>query len=267
MGYEVKVIADNMAPSGVRLTTLQCTYPRIVHSEMMTHRDFSRNSASSRAIPVEKMIERVLTDPFIPIYWGKNQKGMQAIEELSEEEQKDAVALWLVARDNAVNSVCDMLEKRVHKQIVNRLLEPFLWHTVIISATRWSNFFAQRCHPDAQPEIQRAAYMMRDAMQESVPAYISSGAWHLPYIQPDDCSLTPKELRMVSVARCARVSYLSQEGVRDHIADFDLYERLESGMHFSPFEHVAQASCDPDYRSGNFHGWRQMRKGIANECR
>lgn len=275
MGYECKVITDSLAPSGVRLTTIQVTLPRIVLAELNTHRDFSRNSASSRAIPVEKMLQRVMDDPFIPIYWGKNQSGMQAQEELSEDEQGLARAIWLDARDDAVKNVRLLLSDSydgktkldVHKQIANRLLEPFLWHTVILSATRWSNFFAQRCHPDAQPEIRKAAEMLREAMEQSEPQRLHHGEYHLPYLQPDEQDMKVNDKIALCVARCARVSYLSQGGRRDHEADFALFARLLEGMHFSPLEHVAMAHSSRFRRSGNFHGWLQYRKQIKGEYR
>lgn len=266
MSYEVKVIADSLAPSGVRLTTLQVTFPRIVLAEMNTHRDFSRNSASSRAIPVEKMIKRVIEDPFIPIHWGKNQKGMQADEELTPSQQERAVSAWLVARDMAVDRAKTLTNMGIHKQITNRLLEPFLWHTAIISSTRWSNFYAQRCHPDAMPEIRRAAEMMRDAMDVTAPRKMALGEWHLPYIQSDEGDIPVNDLCRISVARCARVSYLTQEGHRVISEDLKLFDRLVNGMHWSPFEHVASA-CMNEFPSGNFHGWNQFRKAFAHECR
>ena len=151
MSYSAKVLADSISPDGVRLTTMEVTFPRIVLAEFNTHRMFSRNSASSRAIPVEKMIQRVLDDPFSPVWWGKNQSGMQAAEELSGEALRLARQHWLDARDFAISCVrlFQAPEISLHKQIANRLLEPFLWHTVVVTATEWENFFALRCHKDA----------------------------------------------------------------------------------------------------------------------
>ncbi|HMI94653.1 MAG TPA: FAD-dependent thymidylate synthase, partial [Polyangiales bacterium] len=157
---------------------MQVTFPRIVLAEVNTHRALSRNSASSRAIPVERMLRRVEDDPFIPIHWGKNQKGMQADEFLDATDQIAAEEEWLRARDAAVESVRELLALGLHKQIANRLLEPWLWHTAIISATDWSNFFALRCHKDAQPEIQQAALMMRAARNASTPVRKYLGEWH-----------------------------------------------------------------------------------------
>jgi len=265
--YEARILADSMAPCGKRLTTMQITIPRIVLAEFNTHRQFSRNSASSRAIPVEKMLKRVMDDPFIPARFPKNQKGMQAGEWLDGEAEEQARSIWLEARQKAVDAAQGLILTNAHKQIANRLLEPFLWHTIIVTATEWSNFFAQRCHKDAQPEIQTIAYMMQALLETNKPACVEAGDYHLPLVQPDELEACTLDLLIkLSVARCARVSYLTHEGKRDHDTDFQLYDRLREGMHMSPFEHVAWASMD-DSPSGNFVGWVQHRKAIANECR
>jgi thymidylate synthase ThyX len=161
--YKVVVLADSVAPNGSRLFTVEATYPRFVHSELMTHRQFSRNAASSRAIPVEKTLARVWDEPATPISWGKNQKGMQAEEELLGVDLGFARSYWTEARNKAAQQADKMVKMGVHKQIVNRLLEPFVWMTTIISATDWANFFALRCHRDAQPEIREIADRIRYA--------------------------------------------------------------------------------------------------------
>jgi hypothetical protein len=268
MAYSAKVLKDSVAPSGVRLTTLEVSFPRIVLAEFNTHRMFSRNSASSRAIPVEKMLERVRTDPFVPVYWGKNQKGMQANQELQLHEQEEALARWMLARDRAIEGAVSLLEAGIHKQITNRLLEPFLWHTVIVSATDWTNFFNLRCHPDAQPEIRIIAEMMRDTLATSTPEQKYVGEWHLPLIGDDEgdiwsCSI--ETVKKISVGRCARVSYLTHDGKREPQADIDLAEKLQQSGHMSPCEHAAEAISEDVYY-GNFRGWKQYRKHLPNEA-
>lgn len=279
MAYSAKVIADSVSEVGCRLTTLEVTFPRMVLAEFNTHRMFSRNSASSRAIPVEKQLKRIMDDPFVPIHWGRNQPGMQADLELNGLEQISAKRTWLRARDAAVEQVHHLLELGVHKQIANRLLEPFMWHTVIVTATEWSNFFALRANPDAQPEIRRAAELMHEAMNASVPQLVKAGEWHLPLIQPDELDWARRnidEAIKVSIGRCARVSYLTHEGTRDHAKDIELYERLVGSGHMSPLEHVATPNYfrDSDGNeewegespwSGNFYGWLQFRKTISYE--
>lgn len=273
--FNAKVLADSIADHGVRLTTLEITYPRFIHSELMTHRAFSRNAASSRAVPIAKVIEQVKTNPAMPVWWGKQQPGMQAVEQLTGAELEQAQAEWLAARDHAVVRAQRMASTNLHKQITNRILEPWVWITVIVTATDWANFFALRAHPDAQPEIQHLAGLMQSAIEESTPAlrtlgFDSIGDWHLPLIQADEIENTPlEELRKISVARCARVSYLTHDGVRDHAKDLELYERLLNGSgngHWSPFEHVATPLGVADQYSGNFRGWFQFRKQFDNEC-
>lgn len=282
MSYEAKIIADSISEAGDRLTTFQVTFPRIVLAEYNTHRALSKNSASSRAIPVEKQIRKVLDDPFIPVYWGKNQKGMQAEQELTEYEQRRAVSEWLLGREWAVQSAESLLAKGVHKQIANRLLEPFMWQTCITSATEYSNFFALRANPMAQPEIRVIAEMMKELYETNEPNLLKIGEWHLPYTSAEDYWSVdePEDIRKVSAARCARVSYLTQEGKRDIQADLDLYERLAGSGHLSPLEHLATPMKqvyvkDMSYAEnvskldslfyGNFKGWKQLRKFIPNE--
>lgn len=294
MGYEARVLRDSISPDDVRLTTMVVTFPRIVLAEFNTHRMLSRNSASSRAIPIAKQIERVMNDPFEPVWWGKNQAGMQANEELSDTDtcwggrpngwflmdhrgwkssRAAAREQWFTARDSAVEQVKHLMELGAHKQIVNRLLEPFMWHTVIVTATEWDNFFGLRCHKDAQPEIRVAAEMMREKYWGSVPDRLNYGEWHLPYVERDEVNgdLSEKWIR-ISCARCARVSHLTHEGKRDPDADLSLAARLIEPGHMSPFEHAARPLApgtgqgDPAQRFvGNFRGWIQYRKTLPFE--
>lgn len=272
MGFGARILKDSVGPNGVRLTSLEVTFPRIVLAEFNTHRMFSRNSASSRAIPVKTMLARVMADPFVPIYWGENQKGMQAASELGPEAQRLAVKNWMRARNVAV-SIVKRLQKpdiNLHKQIANRLLEPFMFHTVIVSSTEWTNFFALRDHKDAQPEIRFAAALMRDVMDASTPTLLSPGDWHLPLVDDYDHLLgegfTQDQLVRICVGRCTRVSYLTHDGKRDPQADLDLAARLQISGHMSPFEHAAQCLTEHETQwSGNFRGWLQYRKTLPNE--
>ena len=264
MAYAARIICDSISPAGVRLTTFELTYPRFVHAELMTHREFSRNSGSSRAIPIEKMIERIEQDPVMPVYWGKNQKGMQAAEELTGTDRVCAEIYWKGQRDAAIAAAKGLLRVGVHKQIVNRLLEPWMWITVLVSSTSYANFFKLRCDPAAQPEIQKIAYMMRDLYFSQQPRQLPVGAWHLPLLAGDEIMPLGLDAIKVSVGRCARVSYLTHDGKRDPQADIDLHDRLLTSGHWSPFEHVAVALPD-DRRFGNFSGWLQYRKNFPQE--
>lgn len=270
MAFSARVLLDSRSSAGARLTTLEVRYPRFIHSELMTHRVFSRNAASSRAIPIKKMISAVREDPALPVYWGRNQTGMSAREEIAPEVAELAREEWAAALDDALRHAERLAAKDIdlHKQLVNRLLEPFAWITVIITATEWANFFTQRCHPDAQPEIKHIAEMMLAAYRASAPGPVAAGRWHLPLIQDDERDLPDELLCKLSVARCARVSYLTHDGNRDHARDLELYERLLGGGangHWSPFEHVATPAADPAERSANFAGWEQYRKRFPQE--
>lgn len=257
MGVYAKVVADSISYPGDRLTTLEVRYHRFVLAEMNTHRVFSRNTASSRAIPYEKMRQAVLEDPAMPVVWPAEQKGMQGGDPISDPYRCNLE--WLAARSEAIAAADRLHSLGVHKSLCNRLLEPFQYITSIITATEWDGFFAQRCHEDAQPEIRVAAEAMRNAMEQSVPKIVASFEWHTPYIQPDEWHLSWDEKQMLSVARCARVSYLTHDGRRDHNKDYELYNRLatHAPAHASPFEHVATpVGWKPQ---GNFRGWAQLR--------
>lgn len=265
MAYKVQILKDSISDPGIRLTTVELTYPRFVHAEFMTHRVFSRNSASSRAIPVEKLIQRVIDDPVIPVYWGKNQKGMQAEVELEGEEKEAAIKAWLEARDSAVDQALRLHAMGIHKQLVNRLIEPWMWITVIATATEFGNFFNLRCHKAAQPEIKRMADLLVDEYFTHQPNYVPVGGLHLPLLKPEDLAELPEaDQKAASAAKCARVSYLTHAGERDIKDDLRLHGQLREAGHMSPFEHVATALPEPIW-VGNFCGWRQYRKELPSE--
>jgi len=294
-----EVIADSIGEHAPRLTTFLLRYPRCIHSEFMTHRVFSRNASSSRAIPVKKLIQDVLDDPFVPLVWGRNQKGMQADEECHEPVQfrNDAVSrevAWLRARDTAVAAAERFAKAGYHKQIVNRLLEPFAHITVVVTATQFSNFFALRRHTDAEPHIKLLADRMWEAQQASVPKVLRPGQWHLPFVTEDDLTdigllreNTPDDMLAevcntdavrLSVARCASTSYKTVEGF-DMTLDraVALHDKLVAStpLHASPCEHQAtpahrrlihgkvEATTD---LGGNLGGeWVQYRKLLPGE--
>jgi thymidylate synthase ThyX len=260
-GFSARVLTDSVSPAGVRLTTLEVRFPRFILSEFNTHRVFSRNSASSRAVPTNKMIERVLENPAMPVEWGINKPGMSASESITPEQEEEAKAEWLRARDSAVAHVRNLKSFNIHKQVINRLLEPFMWHTVIVTATEWENFFKLRLAENAQPEIRVAAQFMRKAIDSSEPQLVDLGEWHVPLIQDDERQLPIETQKMVSAARCARVSYLTHDGKRDIEKDVELYDRLRSDRHLSPFEHVATPLSSSAF-DANFRGWRQFRKEV-----
>lgn len=270
MGFSARVLLDSRSRADARLTTMEVRYPRFIHSEMLTHRLFSRNSSSSRAIPIKKMIAAVREEPALPVYWGRNQTGMSAREEIGSDVAALARTEWAAALADALRHAERLSQSDIdlHKQLVNRLLEPFAWITVILTATEWSNFFTQRCHPDAQPEIKHIADLMLEAYRASEPQLVAPGEWHLPLLLDDERTLPAELCCKLSVARCARVSYLTHDGRRDREKDLELYERLLEGGangHWSPFEHVATPAAERFTRSGNFTGWEQYRKRFAQE--
>lgn len=297
--FDAKIIKDSITEFGDRLTTMEWTYPRFIHSEIMTHRDRARNAASSRAIPWPKMMERITENPVVPIHFGMEQRGMQSGEALPPELQEFAEQLWLEACDSAVyyadalhnigrfyaNNTGDEQFKdiKIHKSLPNRITEPWMWITVIMTTTNWQNLWRLRCHEDAEVHFQKIAGMARDAMKASEPTLLEHGDWHMPYVTDkeikdhsatnnhrDWCAGTGEwfDWRQVSTARCARVSYLTHDGRRDIQKDIELFERLVTGSgfgHWSPHEHVATPGTS-ECKSGPYIGWLQYRKFFQNEC-
>lgn len=273
MTIEAKVIEDSISTDGKRITTLQVKFHRFILPEFNTHRVFSRNFSSSRAIPTAKLIEQVRTVPAMPVHWGKNQPGMQADVELEGQELESAKSKWKLAAEMAADVAEEMAALGMHKQATNRPLEPFMWVTGIVTSTEWDNFFELRAHPDAQPEIHELAIKMREAMQNSTPRVLKEDEWHLPYVSEaernDRFFKVPANvfmLQKISAARCCRVSYLKHDGSLPNIDDdLALFQRLAGAVpqHLSPTEHQAT----PNYTAsssleGNFRGWNQFRHVI-----
>lgn len=272
--YKVAIVADSVCSMHARrLTTFVLTYPRFIHSELLTHRMLSRNSASSRAIPADKMRALVRDTPALPVFWGQNQPGMQARAALTPEVQAEAQKLWLEARDLMLQYSEKLAVLGLHKQLCNRITEPWMPITVLVSATDFANLFHLRDHADAQPELQRIVTEMRYQYEAAVPVVRNVGEWHLPFIdETDRAKYNIEYLRKVSAGRCARVSYLTHDGVRDPDRDVELHDKLvattktqnEPG-HYSPLEHQAVATRYLD-RYGNFIGWSQYRKMFSGEA-
>lgn len=253
-----KILADSIGPHGIRLTTMEVVFPRPYLAEFNTHRVLSRNSASSRAIPTEKQIARVRENPYVPVF-GSRVKGMGVGEPLRPDKQRYAQSHWL----GAARAACASAEALLHvdKSRANRLLEPFMWHTVIVSATEWENFYALRDHADAQPEFRTLARLMRVTMERSRPQMLQPGEWHLPMVEDREKSsgAAPEFLARVSAGRCAKVSYDThwrEESMTDSVQRWD---SLASRGHWSPGEHPASCAARRAFR-GNFRGWEQLRK-------
>lgn len=263
-----RVIADSVSGSGSRLTTFVLKYPRFIHAEFMTHRMLSRNAASSRAIPVNKFIKNVLDNPAMPVYWGSNKPGMQAGDELVGWRLKLAKALWVMS-GVAMCGVAKAFEwVGLHKQVANRILEPWFYIEVVCTGTDFGNMYNLRAHKDAQPEFRELAQRMIEAQRASKPKLLSPQDWHLPFVTEQEVEQYGLDSRKLSVARCARVSYLNHDGTEPNVdKDLGLWKRLLDSGHVSPFEHQACPLQSPYEASGNFHGWFQYRKTIQNENR
>ncbi len=256
--------------------TVLARYPRFIHAELMTHRAFSRNAGSSRAIPVDRLIQDVENDPAVPLFWGRNQPGMQAGDECDtlvrfRHDKVPREAAWLRARDTAVQAAKQFADAGYHKQICNRLLEPFAHINVLITSTEWNNFFALRDHSDAEPHIRLLAQRIREAIWCAPRMQIDRAGWHMPFIDNNDetSEFSISQLLDISAARCARTSYLTHDGkYPDAQKDLALAAKLKSSIpiHASPFEHQARPMGLFEWgRQGNLVGWVQHRKLIENE--
>jgi len=279
------VIQDSIY-QGTRITTFELEYPRFIHAELLTHRQLSRNSASSRAIPVAKMLDLLETNPAKPEHWGKNEPGMSARAEIAERDQAEAT--WLEAKVYAQKHCQTLLDLGVHKQISNRITEPFQMIKVVVTATEWDNWYALRNHQDAQPEIQILAQRMRLAHDWSRPLELTQGDWHVPYVDREIQNgqifykaagehCTRPQARLVSASCCAQVSYRRLDQSLEKA--LQIAQKLVAGRpwHASPFEHQAKPMLsnlqphiwepgathqdrEAKFWSGNFKGWIQHRQ-------
>ena len=225
------------------LYTMELVYPRYIHSELMTHRVFSRNASSSRATPVEKLIKEVMDNPVIPNEVYKNCKGMSGKEKLNEGELTNFRVVWECAWNAALYWANRLNEMGIHKQTVNRLLEPFSFIRTIVTATEWNNFYHLRLSKAAQPEIRDLAKAMMNAQDKyKIPPYYNFNGdyWIFPYVSDEESyELSTIDAIKVSAARCARVSYLQNDDYTpaDIKKDLELADRLLKEGHMSPFEH------------------------------
>jgi hypothetical protein len=297
-----KIIADSISPSGHRMTTMEIEYPRFILAELNTHRMLSKNSASSRAIPVKAMHEHIRNNTAAPVSWGINQPGMKAKEELTGADLTWAKYVWANARDEAIKASAELADLNVHKQITNRITEPWMIMKTVISGTEWANFFWLRDHPDAQPEIAELARKMHQAYDATTPDLLQPGEWHLPYVAtaryvptgelqyftPEFDRISLKDAIFVSASCCAQVSYRKSD---DSLAKArKIYAQLieSEPAHASPVEHqatpmdydticrfepetwepgITHVSANSDLWSGNLRGWIQHRKLINGEAR
>lgn len=297
--FTAKIIKDSINADNERITTFELEYNRYIHSELMTHRLFSRNSASSRAIPVAKIIEQVRNNPATPIHWGKNEAGMQSSEELQGVALEAASIRWKEAANKAANIAEEMSAGGGHKQWVNRILEPFQVMKVVVTSTDFDNWFWLRDHKDAQPEIRYLAQLMKQELDKSEPEFLVEEQWHLPYVRTNlllktkggwhtqQCyyneygsEITPDEAIKISCSSCAQVSYRKLDTSLEK-AEI-IYDKLVNSepVHASAFEHVAKCEIKDstvrgwthqdfkgNFYSGNFRGFVQYRQLIDNHSK
>jgi hypothetical protein len=291
-GISARVVARSYNPlSASEIITWELEYPRIIHAELMTHRVFSRNAASSRAIPIIKVLEQVRDNPAMPVHWGKNQAGMQASQELEGEALRRVQAAWLVAANEAASVADEMAEIGAHKQVVNRILEPFQFMKVVLTTTEVDNWFWLRHHEDADPTIHELAHCMAASMECADVLYLHPGQWHMPYYLNGfwDCSsdVSLEDALKISSSCCAQVSFRSLDDSLERATR--VFNRLieSEPVHASPTEHQATPmkpvavgtmphGCEPgvthvdrngNYWSGNFRGWIQHRQLIPNNAK
>jgi thymidylate synthase ThyX len=255
-GIYAKVIAHSKSPWGCEIASLEVKFPRFILAEMNTHRVMSRSYRSSRAVPSNKLLDEVINNPALPVFWGANQSGMSANGEIRD---KDVVAAIWKNTGRSVAATVETLTRvyGLHKQTANRLIEPWMFAKGVITATDWENFFRLRLAPDAQPEMQAAAQCMLEALVNSNPDRIGFGKWHLPYVNEPS-----RKAKLISAARCARASYDKHGQPTSDKEDLKLAFRLRDTFHMSPFEHPATPTWIPGRRVRNFHGWRQLRASM-----
>lgn len=299
---KAKVIANSIsAVTGDRMVSLEIEYPRFILAELNTHRMLSKNSASSRAIPVARMLELVRTNPASPVFWGKNKAGMQATEELTGQELETVKRLWLSAANSVADFAEALAEAGLHKQHSNRPVEFAQVMKTVISGTEWANLYHLRKHSDAQPEFNALATAMYDAVYNSSPVMLYPGEWHLPYIEcvrdalgkmryyVESQEVSLDEAKMISASCCAQVSYRKEDYSLDKAKS--IYDKLINSQpcHSSPVEHqatpmdkrtwlekltlrqftqdgITHVDRHGNRWSGNLRGWIQHRKLIPGEA-
>lgn len=291
-----KILADSLSPGGIRMTTFEIEYPRFILAELNTHRMLSKNSASSRAIPVKTMLKHVTENPAMPVYWGKNQSGMQAKEQLDDSAIREAKYIWAKAREDAVHWATILADRiGLHKQLANRVTEPWMLMKTVISGTEWANFWWLRAHADAQPEIHQLANVMLAEYTSSIPQELEPGEWHVPYINTsrnpnsgtivytdnNGNSISAEEAKIISASCCAQVSYRKNDDTLEKAKK--IFQQLIESQpcHASPVEHQAtpmnsnaetwepgttHLDSNGDLWSGNLRGWIQHRKLIPGEA-
>lgn len=261
MEISAKVLArSKSAITGKEIVTFELVYPRMILAELNTHRILSKNSASSRAIPIAKVIESVRTDPAMPVHWGKNQPGMSAREELDQGAKEAVQVLWQLAALSVADTAERMDALGAHKQVANRILEPFQWMKTVLTGTEFDNFFHLRNHADADPNIKALAKAMWDALQEAPVVTLQPGDWHMPYFGDgywlQGCGIPLEDALAISSSCAAQTSFRTTDDSLEKA--HRIFDRLVESkpVHASPFEH--QATPMQAYRAwDDEHPWHE----------
>ena len=267
-GIEAHVVLAS-SYEGVNIWTIETKAPKFIDAEFCKHRMLSSNSSSSRAIPFSRSVDNAT---FMPLDIRAAGKGMQNEDAVSEEDKERFLYDMAMLRDEAVRLLTPYAAI-IHKQHINRYLEPWSWQKKIVTGTEWDNFFSLRLAKDAQPEMRELALCIKQAMEQVIPKELVPGEWHLPYVLEE---LDIDTALCCSVARCARVSYMNHDNKKPTIKeDAVLYEVLASSRHMTPFEHQAKPmefqawgagithkDIDDNFLSGNFRGFIQHRQLI-----
>ena len=266
-----RVIEDSISPAGDRIITLQLRYPRIIHAEQLTHRNQNRNAGSSRAIPTKKMLAQIFNDPAMPSEWGSNRPGMQAGDALTGWRLFGVRSLWSLGAKFAAIMSWGMMKLGAHKQIANRVTEPYQYMNTLITASMesWGAYFDLRCHPDADPTIRDLAIEIQTAIETSTPMPLGFDEWHLPYVSQQERDELPIGMQLkLSTARCARVSFEPFDGNAAHEKEVERHNLLVGSrpVHASPTEHQARPMQGMEAQYGNLKGWRQYRYQVEAEA-
>jgi len=271
-GY-VEIVQHSVNQAGEELLTVNTKYGLIVHAEWLRHRQLSRGVKSNRAIPCKVIRKEVLEDPYVPVWFGANKSGM--VSQVEVKHKKLCTNLWKAARYPTIAVHWTLEKLGLHKEVNNRLLNPWQWVRETVTASEWDNFFNLRCHSDAQRDIKIVADALLEAKSLSTPMFINAGEWHTPYVDrkrvdgkmkyydTDGTELTPEQAIKASAARCARSSYDKHDGSKPTLkGDLPLYEMLieSNPKHASPVEH--QGTPIPTFISN----WKDI-EGITHEDR
>lgn len=306
-GIKATVIKHSKSSiTGIELPTFEVEYPRFILAELNTHCMLEKNSASSRAIPVEAMLALIESAPAMPVEWGANNPGMSSKTLLDAEKKQAAIYTWLSAMKQATAHARVLADKEginAHKQLANRISEPWQMSKTVITGTEFANFFWLRDHPDAQPEFQELARVMHEALRNSVPEILSPGQWHLPYIDrigdryyTNGSEVDLETAKKISASCCAQVSYRKlNDSIEQAEKVFGMLNLGSSSQpaHASPITHQATPMQKLSYEnyvniphifdtwepgithvrrnkslwSGKLQGWIQFRQLFENEAK